>query len=77
MSPACATPRKAGRYGKPAAEKGRFRDILRVLARHELTRGLNPEKLRRVLEDLGPTFVKFGQLLSMRPDIPPTNTARR
>ena len=42
-----------------------------MLARHEITRGLNPEKLRRVLEDLGPTFVKFRQLLSMRPDILP------
>lgn len=49
----------------------RFREILGILRRAQLTKGLTPEKVRSVLSDLGPTFVKFGQILSTRSDILP------
>ena len=30
-----------------------------------------PERLREILEELGPTFVKFGQIMAQRPDLIP------
>lgn len=51
--------------------KVRWREILSVLNRNHITKGLTPERLRMILEDLGPTYVKLGQIMSMRSDILP------
>lgn len=52
-------------------ETGRLREILRVLKQHQVTHGIDPVKLCQILEDLGPTYVKLGQIMSMRSDILP------
>ena len=53
-------------------EKGRTAEILGVFAKHNFyATGLTPEELRITLEDLGPTYVKIGQIMSSRVDLLP------
>ena len=49
----------------------RLREMTAVLHKYEVTRGVTPEKLRMILEDLGPTYIKLGQIMSMHSDILP------
>ncbi|TND07247.1 MAG: ubiquinone biosynthesis protein [Bacteroidetes bacterium] len=55
-------------------EKKRFKFLRRLIPKktlEESKRLTKWEKMRLVCEELGPTFVKFGQILSNRPDLLP------
>ena len=49
----------------------RLLEILGIIRKNELSREMTPQKLRNTLEDLGPTFIKIGQILSNRSDLLP------
>ena len=54
------------------------RFVLHLLPWNWFRRNSNPrgERIRNALEDLGPIFVKFGQMLSTRPDLLPPDIAQ-
>jgi ubiquinone biosynthesis protein len=55
-------------------ERHRLTDLIPRRSGPELVEGTPSQRgqhLREMLDELGPTFVKFGQLLSMRPDVLP------
>lgn len=57
------------------SELKRLKEIISTFVKYGMKDGVknitNPAKLRAALEELGPTFIKIGQILATRPDIVP------
>lgn len=51
------------------SSKRRLAQIIGILKKHHLSKGIDPVKFRQILEDLGPTFVKIGQIMASRQDM--------
>ena len=52
--------------------RSRLKEMRDILLKYKVvTRGITPEKLRNILEELGPTYIKLGQIMSLHSDILP------
>src|SRR5574344_1863643 len=54
-------------------EKARLEEIISILNKHHFIKDKSPENIRIIFEELGPSFIKIGQILSSRNDYLPNN----
>ena len=54
-----------------AEARARFKEIMAIVKKYDLKNGLTPETTVSLIQDLGTTFVKLGQIASTHPDILP------
>lgn len=59
------------RRSKGSGSGQRLHEIERILRQHRVLSGLSPDEATSLLEDLGPTFVKMGQIAANRSDVIP------
>ena len=51
---------------EPVDTTGRLKEILAILNKYDYDEGITPEVVVSILQDLGPTFVKIGQIASQQ-----------
>lgn len=66
--------RKEARKAEPNVN-GRLKEVLAVLRKYNYDDGITPEIVVSILTDLGPTFVKIGQIASQQTEYIPGITA--
>ena len=54
-----------------AEARARFKEIMAIVKKYDLKEGLTPETTVDLIQDLGTTFVKLGQIASTHPDVIP------
>ena len=54
-----------------AETRARFKEILSIVKKYDLKEGLTPETTVELIQDLGTTFIKLGQIASTHPDMLP------
>ena len=64
--------RKDAKKAEPDSN-GRLREILAILNKYNYDDGITPEIVASILEDLGPTFVKIGQIASQQSEYIPAD----
>ena len=55
---------RLGRQDKTSGK--RMRQILSIVRKYHISRGITPKQAVSLLEELGPTYVKIGQMASTR-----------
>ena len=49
-------------------ETERLKEIIEIIKKHNIIKDRSPKNIRETIEELGPTFIKMGQILSSRND---------
>ncbi len=50
---------------------GRLKEIISIIRKYDYSDGITPEIVVKILQDLGPTFVKIGQIASQQAEYIP------
>lgn len=64
--------RKDAKKAQPDTN-GRLKEIIAIIRKYNYDEGITPEIVASILQDLGPTFVKIGQIASQQSEYIPAD----